>query len=851
MSNDDLEQLRAENARLIALLEAHGVEWRLPAELPEPQQAIALPPLVPVLDTHEKLALFKRLFRGRTDVFPLRWESKAGKSGYSPACANEWRPGVCRKPLIKCGDCSYRQLLPFTDQVLYKHLAGEIVIGVYPLLSDDTCYFLAVDFDEADWREDVTAFALSCRELGVPVAVEVSRSGNGAHAWIFFEHSVPASEARFLGSAIISHTCERTRQLMLGSYDRLFPNQDSMPKGGFGNLIALPLQKRARAHGGSVFVDEKLVPYPDQWAFLASVQPMPVKDIAPATLRASGGSHPLGVADITDDDGVKPWQRTPEKTQKLACPLPASVSVTLANQIYFNKSELPQPLVNKLIRLAAFQNPEFYKAQAMRFPVWNKPRIIGCAENYPQHIALPRGCLDGIQTLLDENNIELVLHDERFAGKPIDVSFVGTLRSDQEAALACMLEHDTGILCAPTAFGKTVTAAALIARRCVNTLVLVHRTELLQQWKERLQAFLGADKKTVGSIGGGKAKPTGIIDVAVMQSLSRQGEVSEQVKNYGQIIVDECHHLSAFSFEALLKAAPARYVMGLTATPIRRDGQQPIIFMQCGPIRHTASRSGSAPAELRVIPRWLPRPILMPEGAGIQDVFLQVCSDAERTDKIVAEVEVAFGQGRKILLLTERTDHLNAIEMRLTGRVESLFTLHGRMSRKQRASLIGELEALPPDAPRVILATGKLVGEGVDHPALDTLVLAMPVSWKGTLQQYAGRLHREHSDKADVRIIDFIDSGHPALLRMWSKRQTGYKAMGYETDRKEMENAMSDEEKAVPSDEEISAYMMRLVRSGRVKATVLVVQTEKEFPTAGRDRIIRCFNALDSKYLKG
>lgn len=780
MSDDDLvEQLRAENARLIALLETHGIEWRLLAEPPKSEQAVALPPLVPVLDTNEKLALFKRLFRGRADVFPLRWESKAGKTGYSPACANEWRPGVCEKPRIKCGDCSYRQLLPLTDQVLYKHLAGEIVVGVYPLLPDDTCYFLAVDFDEADWREDVTAFAQSCRELGVPVAVEVSRSGNGAHAWIFFEHSVPASEARLLGSAIISHTCERTRQLTLGSYDRLFPNQDSMPKGGFGNLIALPLQKRARAHGGSVFVDETLVPYPDQWAFLASVQPMPARVIAPTTLRASGGRHPLGVADLTDD-GAKPWQRTSEKTQTLTCPLPTSVSVTLANQIYFSKSELPQPLVNKLIRLAAFQNPEFYKAQAMRLPVWNKPRIIGCAENYPQHIALPRGCLDDVRALLDENKVELVLHDERFAGEPIDVRFVGKLRSDQEAALAGMLVHDTGILCAPTAFGKTVTAAALIAQRGVSTLVLVHRTELLQQWKERLQAFLGADKKTVGSISGGKAKSTGIIDVAVMQSLSRQGEVSEQVKNYGQIVVDECHHLSAFSFEALLKAAPARYVLGLTATPIRRDGQQPIIFMQCGPIRHTASRPESAPAELTVIPRWLPQPIVMPEGAGIQDVFLQVCSDAERTDKIVAEVEAAFGQGRKILLLTERTDHLSAIEERLVGRVENLFTLHGRLSKKQRAALIGELETLPPHASRVILATGKLVGEGFDHPALDTLVLAMPVSWKGTLQQYAGRLHREHADKADVRIIDFIDSGHPALQRMWSKRQAGYKAMGYE-----------------------------------------------------------------------
>lgn len=780
MSGDDLlEHLRAENARLISLLESHGIEWRLPDEPPLVEPTSPPPLISSSLDTDAKLALFRGLFRGRADVFPVRWESKAGKSGYSPACANEWRPGVCEKPRIKCGACSFRQLLPLTDQVLYKHLAGEIVIGVYPLLPDDTCYFLAVDFDEADWREDVTAFAQSCRELDVPVALEISRSGNGAHAWIFFERNVPASEARLLGSAIISHTCERTRQLTLGSYDRLFPNQDSMPKGGFGNLIALPLQKLARARGGSVFVDETLEPYPDQWAFLANIQPMQVRDIAPATLRASGGRHPLDVADLTDDDDAKPWQRTPEKTQKLTCPLPASVRVTLANQIYFSKSELPQSLINKLIRLAAFQNPEFYKAQAMRLPVWNKPRIIGCAENYPQHIALPRGCLDDVQALLDENKVELALHDERFAGEPIDVRFVGKLRSDQEAALAALLVHDTGILYAPTAFGKTVTAAALIAQRGVNTLVLVHRTELLQQWKERLQAFLGADKTKIGTIGGGKAKPTGIIDIAVMQSLSRQGEVSEQVKNYGQIIVDECHHLSAFSFEALLKAAGAKYVLGLTATPVRRDGQQPIIFMQCGPIRHTASRPESAPADLAVTPLWLSRPIVVPEGTGIQDVFLQVCSDTERTAKIVAEVGDVFDQGRKILVLTERTDHLNAIEEQLVGRVENLFTLHGRMSKKQRAALIGELEALPDDAPRVILATGKLVGEGFDHPALDTLVLAMPVSWKGTLQQYAGRLHREHASKADVRIIDFIDSGHPALLRMWSKRQAGYKAMGY------------------------------------------------------------------------
>lgn len=774
--SDSLVKLQAENARLIALLEANAIEWRQPAAVfVAPLSVVELP--AQNLGTKAKLKLFQRLFQGRTDVYPLRWESKAGKAGYSPACANEWRPGVCQKPKIKCGDCNYRQLVPLDDQVLYRHLAGEIVAGVYPLLTDDTCHFLAVDFDEADWREDLLGFAQSCRELNVPVALEISRSGNGAHAWVFFAKAVTAQDARRLGTAIISHTCARTRQLKLSSYDRLFPNQDRMPKGGFGNLIALPLQKKAREHGCSVFVDGELKPYADQWAFLASIQPMAVEDIDPAIVCATGHAHPLDVTFVAEEDQQEPWKNPRE--QKLSCPMPASLTVTLANLIYFEKSELPQPLANRLIRLAAFQNPEFYKAQAMRLSVWNKPRIIGCAENFPKHIALPRGCLDAALELLNDNGIAAIVQDERFAGEPINLNFAGSLREDQEAAVAAILEHDAGILCAPTAFGKTVAAAALIARRGVNTLVLVHRTDLLRQWQERLQMFLGLGKGLIGTIGGGKAKPTGIIDIAVMQSLSRQGEVSDQVKNYGQVIVDECHHLSAFSFEAILKNVRAKYVLGLTATPVRRDGQHPIIFMQCGPIRHTANRPTSAPNDLMVETRLLPGQINLSEGAGIQEVFRHLADNIERTQRITSEVEKAFNQGRKVLVLTERTDHLSAIEAALAGRVQNLFTLHGRMSKKQRLALTDELAALPPDAPRVLLATGKLIGEGFDHPPLDTLVLAMPISWKGTLQQYAGRLHREHASKADVRIIDFIDGGHPALLRMWDKRQSGYRAMGY------------------------------------------------------------------------
>ena len=773
--DDELTWLRGENARLIGLLDNHGIAWHGPEPVPAPASATPL-------STDEKVALFRRLFRGRTDVYPVRWESKAGKTGYSPACANEWRAGVCEKPRIKCSDCGNRLLVPLTDQTLYDHLAGRHTVGVYPLLTDDTCHFLAVDFDDADWGGDAQAFAHSCRELGVPVAIEVSRSGNGAHAWVFFSSTVSARDARRLGTALISHTCARSRQLKLTSYDRLFPNQDTMPKGGFGNLIALPLQKSPRESGASVFVDDALRPYPDQWAFLASVQPMAPHDIDPTILRATGGSHPLDVTFIDDEDQSEPWKRRGPPTQRLPGPMPASLTVTLANLLYFDKAQLPQALANRLIRLAAFQNPEFYKAQAMRLPVWDEPRVIGCAENFPNHIALPRGCLDAAKELLRENGIRCDLRDERFSGEPLAVSFTGTLRSDQEGAVAAMLRHDTGILCAPTAFGKTVTAAALIARRGVNTLVLVHRTELLKQWQERLQVFLAFDKEgkgVIGTVGGGKAKPTGKIDIALMQSLSRKGETSDIVETYGQVIADECHHLSASSFEAILKRAKAKYVLGLTATPIRRDGRQPIIFMQCGPTRHTALKPAGAPQTLEVVPRYLPAHINLVTSAGIQDVFKHVANDASRTAALANEIANAFEEGHKVLVLTERTEHLDAIGVALAGRIQPLFILHGRMSNKQRAELINDLDALPPKAPRVLLSTGKLVGEGFDHPPLDTLVLAMPISWKGTLQQYAGRLHREHANKSSVRIIDFVDAGHPALLRMWERRQRGYKAMGY------------------------------------------------------------------------
>ena len=775
----ELDRLRRENARLIDLLEAHGIHWRSsePTVLAAPPNSVDLAATTP-LSTQQKVALFRRLFRGRDDVYALRWQSiTSGRSGYAPACAHEWQPGLCEKPRISCRDCQHRELLPLTDAAIYGHLSGDHTLGLYPLLENDHCHLLAVDFDEQDWREDSRAFLRTCQDLAVPAALEISRSGEGAHAWVFFEEAVPAREARQLGASLISHTCAASRQLKLSSYDRLFPNQDTMPKGGFGNLIALPLQKEARQRGCSVFVNDELQPYPDQWAYLATLQRLSVAGLQSLIQTATGGAHPLDLAFIDQEDLATPWTRH-QAAPAISGPLPRSLTLTLADRLYVERSGLPQPLLNRLIRLAAFANPAFYKAQAMRLSVWDKPRVIACAENFPQHIGLPRGCLESATTLLQELDIGVDLVDERQKGSPLELIFKGQLRDDQKSAVNAMLRHDIGVLQAPTAFGKTVVAAAILARRGVNTLVLVHRAELLRQWQERLQTFLEVPPETIGSIGSGKARPTGALDIAVMQSLVRKGEVNPVVQRYGQVIVDECHHIAAASFEAILRQVKARYVLGLSATLERRDGLQPILFMQCGPIRHTAQRPAGAPQSLELVRRSHELQGVRTD-QPIQELMRRLAEDQFRTDRIVASALSCWGEGRKLLLLSERTDHITAIAAALAEQVPNLFLLHGRLSARQRSATLAALETLPPDAPRIVLATGRLVGEGFDHPPLDTLLLAMPVSWKGTLQQYAGRLHRQQSGKTHVRIIDWVDVGHPVLQRMWERRLRGYRAMGY------------------------------------------------------------------------
>jgi superfamily II DNA or RNA helicase len=459
------------------------------------------------------------------------------------------------------------------------------------------------------------------------------------------------------------------------------------------------------------------------------------------------------------------------------------VSINLGNQIYIEKKALPDVFLDRLVRLAAFQNPEFYKTQAMRLSTFGKPRVIACAEDLPRYIALPRGLLQEVVDLFRTQSIAVDITDHRFAGVPIQVDFHGDRRASQTAAAKALATCDDGILCAPTAFGKTAVAAQLIAMRKVNTLVLVHRRHLMDQWRLRLALFLGLSTKEIGQIGGGKTTQTGRLDVAVIQSLIRKGEVKDILAEYGQVIVDECHHVSAFSFERVLKKVKAKYVVGLTATPIRKDGHHPIILMQCGPIRFNVSSKKQAAAsafQYEVIPRLTEFTVPSEwNGIGIQEIYTALVNDERRTDLIVADVVSAIEDGRSPLLLTERTDHLQLLLERLGRRVPNVFVMKGGMGKKQRDALASEIKAVPEDHQRVIIATGRYIGEGFDDARLDTLFLAMPISWRGTLQQYVGRLHRLHENKHIVRVYDYVDASVPVLNRMYEKRLKAYKAVGY------------------------------------------------------------------------
>jgi superfamily II DNA or RNA helicase len=740
------------------------------------------------LTSEEKITIFLRLFQGRKDVYPKLWQNqKTGKKGYSPACSNEWIHGVCNKPRIKCGECTNQAFLPVTPEAILDHLQGRQVIGVYPMLKDETCRLLAADFDKGAWREDVMAFTDSCRVVGIPYAIERSHSGNGAHVWFFFSHSVTASTARKLGSYLITQTMSRRHQLDMSSYDRLFPNQDTLPKGGFGNLIALPLQYHPRQEGNTLFLDDQLEPFSDQWRFLASLNPIQPEKINEIIRNISTPEQVMGLhGTYVDDVDVEPWLKSACRDQNhisINDPIPDEVRAVMSQRLFVEKSGLPASLINRLQRLAAFQNPEFYKKQNLRLSTALTPRVISCAEDHSDHISLPRGCLEAAQTLLRENNSSLELEDLRNPGDIVEVNFSGELTEVQKQAVNAMCTHENGVIVAPPGFGKTVLGTYLISARKCSTLILVHRQLLLDQWRSQLSIFLDRDTKSIGQLGGGKRKLTGQIDVAMIQSLTRKGVVNDVVAKYGQVIIDECHHLPAVSFERVLSEVKARYIVGLTATPQRRDGHHPIIYMQIGPIRFKADtrvQSTQRPFEHRIFVRETGFELPMQASdITIQALYSLLVNDEERNQQIIDDVLQALEEGRSPILLTERKVHLDYLHQRLKEFVRHIVVLKGGRSLKDQQKVYEELASIPKDEERLLLATGRYIGEGFDDARLDTLLLSLPVSWKGTLVQYAGRLHRTHPGKHEVRIVDYADSKVPVLARMFERRLRGYRAMGY------------------------------------------------------------------------
>lgn len=616
--NDLCQQLRSET----------GVQDRAD------RQAPASIPQYPVPTTpDEKIALFMDRFQGRRDVYPKLWINRSkGRKGYSPACGNEWARGLCAKldtkPKVKCGDCQHQAFLPVTKQVVRDHLQGRHVVGVYPMLADETCCFLAIDFDKAGWQNDVAAVAETCRNHAVPSAIERSRSGNGAHLWVFFSAPLPATTARKLGCFLLTETMARRHELPMTSYDRLFPNQDTLPKGGFGNLIALPFQHEPRQQGHSVFID-----------------------------------------------------------------------------------------------------------------------------------------------------------DQRTDGAALDVAFQGELTALQAQAAETMAVHDIGVLIAPPGSGKTVIGVNLLARRKRSTLVLVHRTQLLEQWVAQLAVFLGLTPSEIGQVGGGKRKPNGQLDVAMIQSLVSKESVDDLVARYGQVLVDECHHVPAVSFERVMREVKARLVIGLTATPQRRDGHHPILTLQLGPVRFAIDakhQAAARPFEHRLILRETDFQLTdAGQDISIQEIYRQLAADDARNQMILPDVSQALSEGRSPILLTERRDHLARLAEQLTGVAKHLIVLQGGMKTKERQAAVQRLASIPASEPRLVIAIGKFIGEGFDDTRLDTLFLAMPFSWKGTLVQYVGRLHRRHEAKTEVRVIDYVDRQVPMLARMLDKRMQGYRSMGY------------------------------------------------------------------------
>jgi superfamily II DNA or RNA helicase len=744
---------------------------------------------VPLKTSEERIALFTRLFRGREDVFAKLWENPSkGIKGYSPACKMEWVRGVCNKPRIKCSDCPSRVFIPFDEAVPRDHLEGKITAGTYALRENDTCVFLAADFDKDHWHEDILAYKQAGKSLGVDISIERSRSGNGGHAWIFFYEPVPAYLARQLGTVILTLAAAQRYLINFDSYDRFFPSQDTVPKGGFGNLIALPLQRIPRKIGNSVFVDDKFNPFPDQWEYLRTIRLLSCEDIVNVLRKntnppVSTLSSPPANPDIVEADSV--LELADSKIKDI---YHGEIVLRYGRVLEIVSEGLPSRLIAAFKRTGTFANPKFFELQRMRFSTWKTPRYICCAElsDDGTRMILPRGLLSQIYNITRIAGANMVVSDLRKSYETKRITFKGDLLSPQKKALRDLIIEDAGILVAPPGAGKTVIACAYIAKRKLPTLILVHRKQLVDQWKKQLVRFTNLTKKEIRTYSGDGIK--GIVDIGMLQTISREKSPQRIINDYGIVIVDECHHIPAASFEPVLKRISARHFLGLTATPYRKDGLEKIISMQCGPVLHTMTETmGQLQIMRRVIVR--ESSFRIPCDTTLQlplhEIWQTLVNDTDRLKLVASDVIASLTEGRFPLVLSDRKNHLEKLlneikTMQIGDQPVNGFILTSDIGKRNRDQILSRAKELFQKGEKpFLLSTGSLIGEGFDLPELSTLVLAMPLSFKGRLVQYAGRLHRESPGKTDVRIYDYVDINFGLGITMFRKRLATYRKMGY------------------------------------------------------------------------
>lgn len=740
----------------------------------------------------DKIRLFHRLFVCRTSVFPKLWiNHNKGTKGYSPVCNNEWVRGICNKPKIKCSDCNNQNFAQLNENAINDHLRGKQIIGTYAIDFDDSCKFIACDFNGKDWEVAVINYKKSANELGIDVAIERSRSGNGAHAWIFFSEKIEARIARQLGTLILSKAQENCHIIKFSSFDRFFPNQDLLPKGGFGNLIALPLQKDKRELENSVFLDNNLNIIDDQWQYLSNIHLLSDFDVRNIISKYSVDlfsdfnfdeevAAKTDANILNDNSNSSPQEKTNNISgQKIIIKKDAGIIIPT--------KLIPSRLITKLKRLATFPNIEFYKKMRMRLPTYPLTRFIFAGEIRKDNLILPRGVLEKSVSLLEEAKAEIEIIDERPKFKKIKIKFTGELTKPQKQAVRKLSKKEIGVLVATPGCGKTVMGCHLIAKRRLPTLVLVHKQPLINQWQSRILEFTDFDKKEIGIVSGSKKKPKGKIDIAMLQTLTRMGGVKEFLSNYDHIIIDECHHIPAISFEDILKQTKARYILGLTATPYRKDGLEKLLFYQCGDVVHNMESETEKNLEKSVIIK--ETGFRFNDEAGnnlpIHMLWSELTENENRNNMIVEDITATLNDNRTTLVISDRKEHLKILKEKTEEKLDKnckakLFRLDGELSSKSRREILSELQkSYEQDNKYCLFATSSLIGEGVDIAELDTLILGLPLSFEGRMVQYAGRLNRYHKDKTDIKIYDYLDSHSTIALKMYKNRVKFYNKSNY------------------------------------------------------------------------